>query len=67
MNWIGKSLPARAWALLAAAALAPGPASATPYSSINAAAAADPVSVQELRGGVFMLSGSGGNIGVLAG
>lgn len=39
----------------------------SPYATINAAAAADPITVKRLRGGVAMLSGSGGNIGVLAG
>jgi glyoxylase-like metal-dependent hydrolase (beta-lactamase superfamily II) len=67
VNIIGKTFPARAWALLAAATLPAGAGPTTPYSSINAAAAADPVNLQELRGGVAMLSGSGGNIGVLAG
>lgn len=40
---------------------------ASPYSAINAAAAADPVRIDRLRGNVAMLSGSGGNIGVLTG
>ena len=40
---------------------------ATPYSTINAAAAASPISVQVVRDGVSMLEGSGGNIGVLSG
>lgn len=39
----------------------------SPYSAINAAAAADPITIDRLRGNVAMLSGSGGNIGVLAG
>ena len=38
----------------------------TPYDHINAAAAADPVVDQPVRGAVHMLSGSGGNIGLLA-
>ncbi len=36
-----------------------------PYDSINAAAEASPITVHPLRGGMSMLSGSGGNIGVL--
>lgn len=39
----------------------------TPYGTINAAAAASPITVHTLRGGVSMLEGSGGNIGVLSG
>jgi hypothetical protein len=39
----------------------------TPYAKINAAAAADPIEVKSLRGGISVLDGSGGNIGVLAG
>jgi glyoxylase-like metal-dependent hydrolase (beta-lactamase superfamily II) len=50
-----------------AAALAAVSAAASPYSDINAAAAANPVTVHPLRGHVSMLEGSGGNIGVLAG
>lgn len=38
---------------------------ASPYSDINAAAAANPITVSKLRGQIRMLSGSGGNIGVL--
>ncbi|MCD0485904.1 MBL fold metallo-hydrolase [Streptacidiphilus sp. ASG 303] len=34
---------------------------------INAAAVRDPITVTPLRGGVYMLQGSGGNIGVLPG
>lgn len=41
-------------------------AAADPYAAINAAAAADPVAATPVRGGVTMLSGSGGNIAVLA-
>lgn len=67
MNVISKSPSARALTLVAAVTFAAGVAVASPYSSINAAAAVDPVNVQQLRGGVVMLSGSGGNIGVLAG
>ncbi|MET8565143.1 MBL fold metallo-hydrolase [Streptomyces flaveolus] len=36
-----------------------------PYEVIMAAAASDPVTVTPLRGGVYLLQGSGGNIGVL--
>jgi glyoxylase-like metal-dependent hydrolase (beta-lactamase superfamily II) len=50
-----------------AAALAAAPAAASPYSDINAAAAASPITVHSLRRHVSMLEGSGGNIGVLAG
>jgi len=39
----------------------------TPFSMINAAAAAGPVNVHRLRGGISMLEGSGGNITALAG
>jgi glyoxylase-like metal-dependent hydrolase (beta-lactamase superfamily II) len=53
--------------LLAGAALASEPAFASPYSDINAAAAAGPISVEQLRGNVTVLEGSGGNIGVLSG
>jgi glyoxylase-like metal-dependent hydrolase (beta-lactamase superfamily II) len=60
-----KYLPALA--LLAVPALAAGAMAESPYAMINAAAAADPVKVQTLRGGISMLSGSGGNIGVLTG
>jgi glyoxylase-like metal-dependent hydrolase (beta-lactamase superfamily II) len=61
--------PNLALAVLAAtmAALAAAPADASPYSDINAAAAASPITVHPLRGHVSMLDGSGGNIGVLAG
>jgi glyoxylase-like metal-dependent hydrolase (beta-lactamase superfamily II) len=40
---------------------------ATPYGDINAAAARDPIRIEQVRGPIHMLSGSGGNIGVLAG
>lgn len=50
----------------AGAAVAQPPA-ATPYSTINAAAAASPITTHPLRGGISMLEGSGGNIGVLSG
>lgn len=40
-------------------------ASPGPYDSINAAAVASSITVHPLRGGMSMLSGSGGNIGVL--
>ena len=39
----------------------------TPYAKINADAAADPIEVTSLRGGISFLAGSGGNIAVLAG
>jgi glyoxylase-like metal-dependent hydrolase (beta-lactamase superfamily II) len=57
----------RALALCTSLALAGAAEGASPYAAINAAAAAGPIKTQSLRGGVFMLSGSGGNIGVLAG
>ena len=44
----------------------PALAQETPYAKINAAAAADAVTVQPLRGGVSLLQGSGGNMVVLA-
>lgn len=56
--------------ILAAALIGPlsAPAAvASPYSTINLAAANSPITVHPLRGGVSMLEGSGGNIGVLAG
>jgi len=40
---------------------------ATPYTKINAAAEAGPVVVTPIRGKFAMLSGSGGNIALLAG
>lgn len=46
-------------------ALANANASAGPVESINAEAAKAPIATQELRKGVFVLSGSGGNITVL--
>ena len=54
-------------ALAAGAVLAAQPAASSPYSDINAAAAADAIKVERVRGSVRMLSGSGGNIGVLSG
>jgi glyoxylase-like metal-dependent hydrolase (beta-lactamase superfamily II) len=39
----------------------------TPFSNINAAAKAGPINVHNLRGGISMLDGSGGNITALAG
>lgn len=39
----------------------------TPYAKINAAAAASPVTVQPLRGGVILLQGSGGNMAAISG
>ena len=55
--------------LAAAAALIAGPAfgQVSPYDAINASAAQSPVTVQQLRGNVSLLQGSGGNIGVLTG
>lgn len=44
----------------------PALAQETPYAKINAAAAADAVTVQPLRGGVSLLQGSGGNMVALA-
>jgi glyoxylase-like metal-dependent hydrolase (beta-lactamase superfamily II) len=49
------------------AASAPAPASASPYSDINAAAAANPVTTHHVRGHISMLDGSGGEITVLSG
>jgi glyoxylase-like metal-dependent hydrolase (beta-lactamase superfamily II) len=54
-------------ALCLASALVSEPALANPYAEINAAAAKDPVTVHNLRGGLSMLEGSGGNITALAG
>ena len=42
-------------------------AAETPYELINRLAATSPITVHELRGGIYMLEGSGGNIGVLSG
>ena len=67
MNVISRTTVGRALALLAGVGIATGAAQASPYSMINAAAAADPVKAERLRGGVVMLSGSGGNIGVISG
>ena len=50
-----------------AALLAAVPGAASPYSDINAAAKAGPVTVQRLRGNISMLEGSGGNITALSG
>ena len=48
--------------------LAAGPGLAqAPYAVINAAAASGPITIHQLRGNIWMLEGSGGNIGVLAG
>jgi len=55
------------FALVAIAALAAAPACSSPYSEINAAAAANPVTVHHVRGNVSMLDGSGGEITVLSG
>jgi glyoxylase-like metal-dependent hydrolase (beta-lactamase superfamily II) len=54
-------------ALVAASTVGPGPACASPYSDINAAAAQGPINVHPLRGHLSMLDGSGGNITVLSG
>lgn len=56
---------ARAVGIASGIALATGTVHASPYSAINAAAAADPIVVRKLRGGIAMLSGSGGNITVI--
>ncbi len=66
----GKLGPISAAIALAVGAIcAPGTAAQeqTPYDRINAAAAASPIKVTALRGGVSLLEGSGGNIGVLTG
>ncbi|TPG52632.1 MBL fold metallo-hydrolase [Sphingomonas glacialis] len=67
MNIFSKKTVVQAVALFAGLSFASAEVQGSPYSTINAAAAADPVKSQRLRGGVFMLSGSGGNIGVIAG
>lgn len=54
-------------ALFGAVLLAASAATASPYSDINRAAKAGPVDVTPLRGGLSMLSGSGGNITALPG
>lgn len=54
-------------AIAAVGSLAAAPAGASPYSDINAAAAASPVTVHHVRGNVSMLDGSGGEITVLSG
>lgn len=54
-------------ALLGAAVLATSAAIASPYSDINNAARAGPIKVVPLRGGLNMLTGSGGNITALSG
>ena len=48
-------------------AAVPALAQQTPYAKINAAAAASPVSLHRLRGGVVVLEGSGGNMAALGG
>ena len=60
-NWIAFAL------FLAGSAVGSTSAFASPYSDINAAAAAGPISVEQLRGNISVLEGSGGNIGVLSG
>lgn len=67
MTTISRMILGRAVAMFASLAIVSGQGRASPYSTINAAAAADPVKSERLRGGVFMLSGSGGNIGVISG
>lgn len=59
-----RTLAGLAPALIALAS--PAAAQETPYAKINAAAAADAVTVQPLRGGVSLLQGSGGNMVALA-
>jgi len=58
---------ARSGGLVAALALLAAPALASPYSTINTAAAATPITVHKLRHHMAMLEGSGGNITVLTG
>ncbi len=62
-----KLMPPWAAAGLAVAAsiLTVAPSRASPYADFNAAAAASPVLVEPVRGGVSVLQGAGGNIGVL--
>jgi len=68
-----KSLKARDMRALAAAlfvslaAMAAAAGDETPYAKINSATARAPIAVKELRGGVHVLFGSGGNIGALVG
>lgn len=64
--WPRRDLVA-ACVLASSATLVAGTVSASPYSTINAAAAANPITVEKLPGGIAMLSGSGGNITVLTG
>lgn len=66
MSILSRAIASHSVVVLASFALVPNSVGASPYAAINAAAAADPIKVQRLRGGVAMLSGSGGNIGVLA-
>lgn len=74
-NTVGKFrvhvAPRRLWLSVAGGLLAFNAAGAvaaeTPYELINRLAATSPITVHELRGGVYMLEGSGGNIGVLSG
>lgn len=67
MNVTAKSAPLRAMVLAIGLTLTASAVDASPYSTINAAAAQDPIKVTLLRGGIAMLSGSGGNISVLTG
>jgi len=60
----------RRWSLVGAlcvAVMGASPALPSPYSDINAAAKAGPITVHRLRGNFSMLDGSGGNITVMAG
>jgi glyoxylase-like metal-dependent hydrolase (beta-lactamase superfamily II) len=57
----------QAFAPIIALALLTGPSVASPYSDINAAAAASPITVHKLRSSTAMLEGSGGNITALTG
>lgn len=74
-NTVGKRdvlpAPRRFWLLVASSLLGIYPTGAmaaeTPYELINRLAATLPIIVHELRGGIFMLERSGGNIGVLSG
>lgn len=65
MKTMRDSVLVRALVMATGIALTTGTVHASPYSVINAAAAADPIVVRKLRGGIAMLSGSGGNITVI--
>jgi glyoxylase-like metal-dependent hydrolase (beta-lactamase superfamily II) len=66
---IKSTIPKRVAALVATTAMiaAAAPASTSPYSDINAAAAANPITVHHVRGPISMLDGSGGEMTVLTG